>query len=169
MASRRYEFKDAEALAARATGAPGKRTFYILAGESGAVVRLLVEKEQLMLLSEAIDRLLAEFSWKASGSGRQDLSADDSAADGEIRVGRLALAADEEGRRIGLFAFARDSTEHSPPTVRCWATLDKMHAFARQIDEVCAAGRPLCPLCDSPIDPEGHVCPKTNGHRAGLL
>jgi hypothetical protein len=27
-----------------------------------------------------------------------------------------------------------------------------------------AAGRPRCPYCHSPIEPEGHVCPRSNGH-----
>ena len=28
-----------------------------------------------------------------------------------------------------------------------------------------AAGRPPCPFCGLPLDPEGHVCPRQNGHR----
>jgi hypothetical protein len=28
------------------------------------------------------------------------------------------------------------------------------------------AGRPACPLCGNPMDPEGHSCPRTNGHRS---
>jgi hypothetical protein len=27
------------------------------------------------------------------------------------------------------------------------------------------AGRPRCSLCGHPMDPEGHSCPRTNGHR----
>ncbi|MGH9041277.1 MAG: DUF3090 family protein, partial [Acidimicrobiia bacterium] len=30
--------------------------------------------------------------------------------------------------------------------------------------EAVVAGRPPCPLCGGPLDPEGHVCPKLNGH-----
>ena len=28
--------------------------------------------------------------------------------------------------------------------------------------EAVAAGRPLCPLCDMPMDPAGHRCPRWN-------
>jgi predicted amidophosphoribosyltransferase len=28
-----------------------------------------------------------------------------------------------------------------------------------------AAGRPICSMCGQPIDPEGHFCPRKNGHR----
>ena len=34
----------------------------------------------------------------------------------------------------------------------------------RQAREVCMGGRPICPLCNQPIDPKGHICPRTNGH-----
>jgi uncharacterized repeat protein (TIGR03847 family) len=32
-------------------------------------------------------------------------------------------------------------------------------AFAKRTREIVGAGRPLCPLCGTPIDPEGHTCP----------
>src|SRR6266536_2932167 len=40
---------------------------------------------------------------------------------------------------------------------RFWATREQMLSFARHGAAVCAAGRPRCPLCGNPIDPEGHV------------
>jgi uncharacterized repeat protein (TIGR03847 family) len=40
------------------------------------------------------------------------------------------------------------------------AGLDSM---ARRAVEVVAAGRPSCPWCGLPKDPEGHVCPSSNG------
>ncbi len=30
--------------------------------------------------------------------------------------------------------------------------------------KICAAGRPNCFLCGQPINPEGHACPRANGH-----
>src|SRR5438093_7882390 len=49
--------------------------------------------------------------------------------------------------------------------VRFWATREQMLSLARHGALVCAAGRPLCPLCRNPLDPEGHDCPALNGHR----
>jgi uncharacterized repeat protein (TIGR03847 family) len=49
--------------------------------------------------------------------------------------------------------------------VRFWATREQMLSLARHGALVCAAGRPLCPLCHNPLDPEGHRCPALNGHR----
>jgi uncharacterized repeat protein (TIGR03847 family) len=31
-------------------------------------------------------------------------------------------------------------------------------AFAKRTREVVGAGRPACPLCGYPVDPDGHVC-----------
>jgi len=37
-------------------------------------------------------------------------------------------------------------------------------SMARRGWELVGAGRPTCTLCGHPIDPEGHSCPRTNGH-----
>lgn len=37
--------------------------------------------------------------------------------------------------------------------------------FAERAERVVAAGRPACPLCNLPLDPQGHVCPRQNGYR----
>ena len=52
-----------------------------------------------------------------------------------------------------------------PARIRFWATREQMLSLARHGALVCAAGRPLCPLCRNPVDPEGHQCPALNGHR----
>jgi uncharacterized repeat protein (TIGR03847 family) len=38
-------------------------------------------------------------------------------------------------------------------------------AIVRRGWDLVNAGRPACALCGHPIDPEGHSCPRTNGHR----
>jgi uncharacterized repeat protein (TIGR03847 family) len=37
-------------------------------------------------------------------------------------------------------------------------------AFVERAQELMKAGRPTCPVCSRPMDPEGHVCPRANGH-----
>ena len=32
-------------------------------------------------------------------------------------------------------------------------------------DQVLEAGRPSCPFCGNPVDPEGHLCVRANGFR----
>ncbi|HEY3208431.1 MAG TPA: DUF3090 family protein [Actinomycetota bacterium] len=57
------------------------------------------------------------------------------------------------------------SAAREPARIRFWATREQMLSLARHGALVCAAGRPLCQLCRNPIDPEGHQCPRLNGHR----
>jgi len=38
-------------------------------------------------------------------------------------------------------------------------------AFVQRAELVIEAGRPDCPFCGSPIDPEGHLCVRANGYR----
>ena len=45
---------------------------------------------------------------------------------------------------------------------RIYATRGQVRAMAAKGAEAVAAGRPLCPLCDMPMDPAGHVCPRWN-------
>lgn len=40
----------------------------------------------------------------------------------------------------------------------------RARAFADRARSVVAAGRPPCPLCGLPLDPQGHVCPRQNGY-----
>lgn len=38
-------------------------------------------------------------------------------------------------------------------------------SFAQRAMALVAAGRPPCPFCSGPLDPEGHICPRANGYR----
>jgi uncharacterized repeat protein (TIGR03847 family) len=60
---------------------------------------------------------------------------------------------------------AAEAEESDLGRVRFWATREQMLSLARHGALVCAAGRPRCPLCGNPIDPEGHRCPALDGHR----
>ncbi|MGH2730258.1 MAG: DUF3090 family protein, partial [Actinomycetota bacterium] len=44
---------------------------------------------------------------------------------------------------------------------------DQARAFVLHALAVIDEGRPLCMLCGLPIDPTGHACPASNGHRPG--
>ena len=45
---------------------------------------------------------------------------------------------------------------------RIYATRSQVRAMAARGAEAVSAGRPLCPLCDMPMDPAGHRCPRWN-------
>jgi uncharacterized repeat protein (TIGR03847 family) len=45
---------------------------------------------------------------------------------------------------------------------RIYATRSQVRAMAARGAAAVAAGRPPCPLCDMPMDPAGHRCPRWN-------
>ena len=38
-------------------------------------------------------------------------------------------------------------------------------SFVQRAEQVLEAGRPSCPFCGNPIDPDGHLCVRANGFR----
>ena len=38
-------------------------------------------------------------------------------------------------------------------------------SFVQRASQVLDAGRPSCPFCGNPIDPDGHLCVRANGFR----
>jgi uncharacterized repeat protein (TIGR03847 family) len=82
----------------------------------------------------------------------------------------VAEAVEEEtfgGGEVPEEPSAEEGLDSHPEAgrVRFWATREQMLSLARHGAVVCAAGRPQCPLCGNPMDPEGHRCPALNGHR----
>jgi uncharacterized repeat protein (TIGR03847 family) len=62
-----------------------------------------------------------------------------------------------------------DDAEEGPDAVRVFLTPESAREFATRSNRVISAGRPPCPLCDEPLDPEGHICVRTNGYRRGAF
>jgi uncharacterized repeat protein (TIGR03847 family) len=76
-----------------------------------------------------------------------------------------ALTSESEGAVPDL----PDAAVADPPdeeeegyVARIYATRPQVRAMAAKGAEAVAAGRPLCPLCDMPMDPAGHRCPRWN-------
>ena len=61
-------------------------------------------------------------------------------------------------------AFLEEALSGIEPTVSFQANRSVLSDMCQQAQEVCMGGRPLCPLCNQLVDPQGHVCPRTNGH-----
>ena len=61
--------------------------------------------------------------------------------------------------------LAEDIPADGPGVLRVRITPGAARAFAQRAAKVVAAGRPPCPLCGLPLDTDGHICPRQNGHR----
>jgi uncharacterized repeat protein (TIGR03847 family) len=64
-----------------------------------------------------------------------------------------------------LAAFdASDDDDEGPDILRVRVTAAAARSFVQRAAQVIASGRPPCPLCGQPLDPQGHICPRKNGH-----
>ncbi|MCL6647425.1 MAG: DUF3090 domain-containing protein [Chloroflexi bacterium] len=152
-------------LEAEAQGVPGRRTFRLLIANELELASLRIEKEQLQALGLAIEQLLAQVEAPA-GEGSVPSGPPAGFETFALPVGRLGLGYDEASDLFVLVVYAEETPENDPPDLICRASRAMMKNLSRQIEEIIAAGRPRCPLCGAPIDPEGHVCVRANGHFA---
>jgi uncharacterized repeat protein (TIGR03847 family) len=186
-----YMYDPPERFVAGAVGQPGERTFYLQASSSGRVTSVALEKFQVSLLAERLDELLDEVLRQASSSQQLPQGAQVPAAapaalkdEGpldlplmeEFRVGAIALAWDSDGGRVVIEAqeeseepvepLAEDVPADGPGVLRVRITPGAARAFAQRALQLVAAGRPPCPLCGLPLNADGHICPRQNGHRS---
>lgn len=158
-----------------AIGPPGERVFYLQARSGDDLVTVIVEKQQVELLSSSILELLATLDIE-TGPGPDESQMDlEEPVEGRWRAGRLALGFDQ-----ALEMFTLEIEEYRPEVededdprnaspdqaevVRLLATTEQMFAVSRHGAAVAARGRPTCQFCGNPMDPEGHACPAMNGH-----
>ncbi|MEE9324094.1 MAG: DUF3090 family protein [Dehalococcoidia bacterium] len=171
MAEPSFEFPYVSKLWAWARGAPGKRTFYLQVSDDSRWLRIWLEKEELLTLSTAVEGLLKNLGQEEGTAERakKDVESEEEPSDeptAEFKLGQLTLDYEEENKVISMGIHEADSDFKGSPTVLLRAKPSQMQSFRRRIGEICAAGRPLCILCKSPIDPEGHMCIRGNGHRS---
>lgn len=158
-----YDFGPVDALDAEAIGVPGKRTFRIRAWKDQAVASLWLEKQQLLALSLALRQVMAQTGQDPHPRPPPTQPFPDQPTV-DMKVGRLALGRDEDSGRLILWAHEIGSSEDAPPNFSCHFDWEQALGFCERAEAVCTAGRPICPLCSEPIDPEGHVCARSNGH-----
>ena len=168
-----YDLNPVDRITAGAVGEPGNRVFYIQARKGRRLVTLICEKQQLAVLTYAIDQLLL----RLAGDDAEAVADPDPALEGKMelelpltpafRAGQLSLGYDDLTGRVVIVAeeLVEEGQEAKPSIGRFWATPAQVRAFSIRGQEVVAAGRPRCAMCGEPIDPAGHFCPRRNGDR----
>lgn len=175
--SARIELDPVGRITAASIGEPGQRAFYLQARKDDVLVSLLLEKQQVALLSMHVDELLERVGAPdAEGEGVPDPGALDleEPVTPEFRVGQIGLGYDEARDLVLVQCDEYVPTEEEgaeqvpteePGRVRLWATRAQMLALARRGETEVASGRPVCPMCGESMDPDGHFCIRSNGHR----
>jgi uncharacterized repeat protein (TIGR03847 family) len=163
-----------------AIGHPGKRVFYILGWQNERTITLIIEKLQVQSLAVGFEEFLGEIKKnfpnlsEASSDYDEDKMHISPPVDPLFRVGEVGLGYDAENDLVVLVMreLLPEEQDGQPSkaaegtgVVRFGCTRSQVSALCRWGLEVASRGRPLCPQCGQPIDPEGHFCPKKNGHK----
>jgi uncharacterized repeat protein (TIGR03847 family) len=174
MPDQQLDMDPVERLAVGAVGRPGNRTFYLQAGDAQRTVTLKLEKEQVLGLSRAISELFVEMETRevllAASVLEPPLAELAEPLEPLFAVGAISIGHDAERQRLVLFLLEFPQGEEAgegqeeQAVVRLWLAPGQLRALGRQAGEVAAKGRATCTLCGRPMDPDGHLCPRRNGH-----
>ena len=154
-------------------GQPGRRTFRLDLHSGSAFCSLWLEKEQLFQLGVYLRDYVAGLSSeeKARESSPQEGPWQGGEASLDFKAGQMFLSHDRESNSFYLQAHERESEEENQESregeaesVSFWITMTQASSLAEDSLRICAAGRPNCFLCGQPINPDGHICPRANGH-----
>jgi uncharacterized repeat protein (TIGR03847 family) len=157
-----FEIDEVDHLTTGAIGPPGQRVFYLQAGQGAQVVSLRLEKAQVAALVAYLAGMLADMPPPGALPTALDLVEPVVA---EWVVASLGVTYDEDTDRVVIVAEELVEEGEEAAHARISATREQVAALSMRGAEAVAAGRPPCPLCGQPLDPEGHTCPRLNGHR----
>lgn len=157
-----------------AEGLPGQRIFYLQASDALSTITLKIEKEQARLLAQKSLLLLEEIktSAPATDSGPVPTEADLALVhplEPLFAVGQIGLGYDAALDKIILIMqemVENEAEEASSTQFRL--SRAQLSALSQHTLALVEQGRPTCPLCGRPIDPDGHFCPQRNGHNKNL-
>lgn len=152
-------------------GPPGQRVFHLQFGRESDLMTLTLEKEQSAALADSITTMLEEIEERfkvytaEAIPGKRDMELREPILPA-FRIAQMGLGYDVEQDQVVLIMneLQLEDDPAEQRVVRVAASRDLMRALVEQVRDVVAGGRPICGNCGRPIDPDGHFCPKSNGH-----
>jgi len=172
-------------LGADAVGEPGQRRFrlYAQAGSRSAI--MWMEKEQLNTLSLALDRALAQLTdgkmlRPLAQAGPKPETAEMPASfpsrpTFELQVGQIRIGYDQGRDLLALIAAPIEillergqeprALIREEESISIFFTMQQAQSLTSSIITLVASGRPVCPLCNRPLDGGPHACAPQNGHK----
>lgn len=186
MTRRRFLYDTPERFVAGTVGQPGNRTFFLQARDGTRITSVALEKVQVAALAQRLSELLDELERRGTEGAAADQPLDsalqvlDEPINEVFRVGTLSMGWDTQDSLVLVEAREiveaddeegedepegfDDDDEDGPDFLRVRLTAFAARTFVAQALRLVAAGRPPCPLCGQPLDPQGHLCPRRNGH-----
>jgi uncharacterized repeat protein (TIGR03847 family) len=166
-----YEFKSVDRFICGTVGEPGEREFYLQVRAGSALVSASLEKTQASTLAQRLEILCKQVSKEdvtlVADRVERDDAALESPVDKDFAIGAISIAWDDSLKKIcvELFSIKEIEVQDEVPDITMNLTLGQAKAFIVRTNAVVNAGRVPCPFCSLPIDPRGHLCPRSNGYR----
>lgn len=143
-------------------GGVGERLFLIQAREGRRIVVVKVEKDQIAILASWLARVVREMDPEPTAEIDVDLEPE---YEIDLVAGEITVSVDELAKTVEV---SIEPADDDGDALVVTLTKEQAAAFAIRSVQLIDAGRPPCPLCGLPLDPRGHVCPRTNGHSAPI-
>lgn len=143
-----------------AVGQPGSRTFFFQLASGDTVLTFKCEKLQVAALAEAVRKLLVDLPAGSESAVSGDLVPPILA---EWTVGSIGIGYEPElDRVVVVLEELVAEGDDDGGRVRFFLSRLQAEAFSGRSVDIIGGGRPTCPLCATPIDPDGFNCPCYN-------
>lgn len=167
-----HEYAWPDRIVVGTVGRPGERTFYLQVRTGPQITSIALEKQQSAILAEKIDEILDELA-RVGGTALTiprttpvELIDNDplDPVQEQFRAGTMSLGWDPATAQIVVEAYSLEVQDDEATEVEASEMLvvrlpvGTARAFAKRTREIVGAGRPLCPRCGDPMDPDGHDC-----------
>jgi len=143
-------------------GPVGQRLFLLQCRQGPQLLTLKIEKQQVAALAEYLAQIVRD--QRRPGHLPDELPLEEP-AEPAWAVGTVGVTYDEGEDRVVIVIEELVPEDEAGAIARLSVSREQAAAFAITATRLVESGRPPCPLCGSPLDPSGHECPRTNGHR----
>jgi len=191
MTRRISNFDSPDRFIAGTVGEPGHRAFFLQARQGGSIVSVAAEKVQVAVLAANLAALLDALAERGvegipadTGDRPIDVEPLGEPLVEAFRVGAMTIGWDSARRTVVIQAAAitedeeepadessivdavlgSDDDPDGPDLIRVRLSPAEIRAFVAQASQVIASGRPLCPRCGEPLDPQGHICSRPTAY-----
>jgi uncharacterized repeat protein (TIGR03847 family) len=143
-------------------GPVGDRLFLLQCRQGPILLTLKMEKQQVAVVADYLAQIV---KGQARPGHLPDPGPLEEPAEPAWAVGTIGVSYDDAEDRVVLVIEEQVAEDEAGAIARLSISREQAAAFAIQATALVESGRPPCPLCGSPLDPSGHECPRTNGHR----
>ena len=170
------DLKPVQHITADAIGQPGERVFYLQGWRETdpQPVTVIIEKVQLQSLALGIEQMVSEIARQKpelplpGNDFDPDKMRINPPVDPIFRAGEMGIGYDADEDRLVILArevLTTGEDQEEAAVVRFWCNRRQARQLSAWSSEVIERGRPVCTQCGEPMEPEGHFCPKKNGHK----